>query len=74
VLDYLCHNCYTATAEAFGRDCTVRHLDADGDEITFHDSTINEDDSVHLSDDTLRLMDLRDGKPSGPQTLHTFSS
>ncbi|GLB34870.1 putative repeated motif containing protein [Lyophyllum shimeji] len=34
VLDYLCHHCYTKTAKAFARDSTVRHLDADGDEIT----------------------------------------
>ncbi|PPR01480.1 hypothetical protein CVT26_015103 [Gymnopilus dilepis] len=33
VLDYLCHSCYTKTARAFNRDSTVRHLDADGDEI-----------------------------------------
>jgi len=33
VLDYLCHSCYTNTARAFNRDSTVRHLDADGDEI-----------------------------------------
>ncbi|KAH9483919.1 Lysosomal amino acid transporter 1 [Psilocybe cubensis] len=33
VLDYLCHSCYTRTARAFNKDSTVRHLDADGDEI-----------------------------------------
>ena len=33
VLDYLCHSCYTRTAAAFSRDSTIRHLDADGDEI-----------------------------------------
>jgi len=33
VLDYLCHSCYTRTAIAFARDSTIRHLDADGDEI-----------------------------------------
>ncbi|KDR81691.1 hypothetical protein GALMADRAFT_58600 [Galerina marginata CBS 339.88] len=33
VLDYLCHSCYTNTARAFNRDSTIRHLDADGDEI-----------------------------------------
>lgn len=37
VLDYLCHNCYTKTAQAFARDTTVRHLDKDGDEITSPD-------------------------------------
>ncbi|KAG1782613.1 PQ loop repeat-domain-containing protein [Suillus placidus] len=37
VLDYLCHNCYTNTAQAFARDTTVRHLDKDGDEITSPD-------------------------------------
>jgi hypothetical protein len=33
VLDYLCHHCYTNTARAFARESTIRHLDADGDEI-----------------------------------------
>ena len=33
MLDYLCHSCYTNTARAFNRESTVRHLDADGDEI-----------------------------------------
>lgn len=33
VLDYLCHSCYTRTAIAFAGDSTIRHLDADGDEI-----------------------------------------
>lgn len=33
MLDYLCHSCYTRTAIAFAGDSTVRHLDADGDEI-----------------------------------------
>ncbi|KIJ69053.1 hypothetical protein HYDPIDRAFT_81113 [Hydnomerulius pinastri MD-312] len=33
VLDYLCHNCYTKTAQAFTKDGAVRHLDKDGDEI-----------------------------------------
>jgi len=36
VLDYLCHSCYTRTADAFNRDSTIRHLDADGDEILGH--------------------------------------
>jgi solute carrier family 66 (lysosomal lysine-arginine transporter), member 1 len=33
VLDYLCYHCYTNTARAFARESTIRHLDADGDEI-----------------------------------------
>lgn len=33
VLDYLCHSCYTKTANAFVKGSTVRHLDADGEEI-----------------------------------------
>jgi hypothetical protein len=33
VLDYLCHSCYARTAIAFAGDSTIRHLDADGDEI-----------------------------------------
>ncbi|KAG7447911.1 uncharacterized protein BT62DRAFT_890148 [Guyanagaster necrorhizus] len=33
VLDYLSHQCYTRTALAFAEDSSVRHLDADGDEV-----------------------------------------
>lgn len=33
MLDYLCHSCYTRTAIAFAGDSSIRHLDADGDEI-----------------------------------------
>ncbi|THH33971.1 hypothetical protein EUX98_g199 [Antrodiella citrinella] len=33
VLDYLCHSSYTDTARAFVRDSTIKHLDADGDEL-----------------------------------------
>ncbi|KAF9246135.1 CTLH/CRA C-terminal to lish motif domain-containing protein [Melanogaster broomeanus] len=36
VLDYLCHNCYIKTAQAFARDsAAVRHLDKDGGEIRY---------------------------------------
>lgn len=55
VLDYLCHNCYTNTARAFARDSTVRHLDADGDEINNKPS-----DSVELSPAFLQHVDLRE--------------
>lgn len=43
VLDYLCHNCYTRTATAFSRDSTIRHLDADGDEIVDSEAVDVED-------------------------------
>ncbi|KAK0210919.1 CTLH/CRA C-terminal to lish motif domain-containing protein [Desarmillaria ectypa] len=33
VLDYLSHQSYTRTARAFAKDSSVRHLDADGDEV-----------------------------------------
>ncbi|KAF8447497.1 CTLH/CRA C-terminal to lish motif domain-containing protein [Boletus edulis BED1] len=33
VLNYLCHNCYLKTAEAFAKDSAIRHLDKDGDDI-----------------------------------------
>jgi hypothetical protein len=48
VLDYLCHSCYTRTAGAFNRDSTIRHLDADGDEIVGH---AHDSDEQNLSDD-----------------------
>ncbi|KAF9469151.1 CTLH/CRA C-terminal to lish motif domain-containing protein, partial [Collybia nuda] len=55
VLDYLCHNCYTNTARAFARDSTVRHLDADGDEINNKPS-----DYAGLSAGFLKHVDLRE--------------
>lgn len=55
MLDYLCHNCYTNTARAFARDSTVRHLDADGDEINNKPS-----DYAELSAGFLKHVDLRE--------------
>ncbi|KAF5380891.1 hypothetical protein D9615_004026 [Tricholomella constricta] len=58
VLDYLCHQCYTRTAKAFARDSTVRHLDADGDEIPANkglSQTIAE-----LPEDELKQIELRE--------------
>lgn len=59
VLDYLCHNCYSATARAFARDSTVRHLDADGDEIMLPNRA-PEDSSPELTEEVLRLVELRE--------------
>jgi solute carrier family 66 (lysosomal lysine-arginine transporter), member 1 len=46
VIDYLGHSCYTHTARAFSRDSTIRHLDADGDEIMEADSAEDSNDST----------------------------
>jgi hypothetical protein len=50
VLDYLCHSCYTRTAIAFTGDSTIRHLDADGDEIV--EAVDPEDPSNNISSST----------------------
>ncbi|PPQ76214.1 hypothetical protein CVT24_008946 [Panaeolus cyanescens] len=39
VIDYLCHSCFTKTANALIKGSTVKHLDADGDEILKTDET-----------------------------------
>jgi hypothetical protein len=61
VLDYLCHNCYSATARAFARDSAVRHLDADGDEIMGPEK--GSSDATDLTGMMLRLVDLRQRQP-----------
>ncbi|KAI9509651.1 CTLH/CRA C-terminal to lish motif domain-containing protein, partial [Russula earlei] len=56
ILDYLVQCCYTRTARAFAADSTIRHLDADGDEIR---SPRGEDDSPGITEDALHQADLR---------------
>ncbi|KAG6917950.1 hypothetical protein DXG01_017134 [Tephrocybe rancida] len=48
ILDYLAHQGYTKTAAAFSRDSTVRHLDADGDEIVQSPELPNDELAVIL--------------------------
>ncbi|KAG8217880.1 hypothetical protein J3R82DRAFT_6046 [Butyriboletus roseoflavus] len=69
VFNYLCHNCYLKTAEAFEKDSVVRHLDKDGDEIPDQTiarvgdalDTINSPhgSSTDLSDEMVRNILLR---------------
>ncbi|KAG2158226.1 PQ loop repeat-domain-containing protein [Suillus bovinus] len=59
VLDYLCHNCYTKTAQAFARDTAVRHLDKDGDEITSSDRRL-QGTSADLTEEGLRRIRRRE--------------
>ncbi|KAG1754644.1 PQ loop repeat-domain-containing protein [Suillus lakei] len=59
VLDYLCHNCHTKTAQAFARDTAVRHLDKDGDEITSPDRRL-QGTSADLTDEGLRRIRRRE--------------
>jgi hypothetical protein len=61
VMDYLCHHCYTRTAVAFAKDSTVRHLDADGDEILQpkDKGILADQDVLELSKETLREAELR---------------
>ena len=56
VLDYLVQRCYTRTARAFAADSTIRHLDADGDELR---CPRGEDDSPGITEDALHQADLR---------------
>ncbi|KAF8643854.1 hypothetical protein AX16_008871 [Volvariella volvacea WC 439] len=58
VLDYLCHNCYTNTAKAFAQDSSVRHLDADGDEII--PSVDAEDGEFGITAEELKQIELRE--------------
>ncbi|KAI0283002.1 CTLH/CRA C-terminal to lish motif domain-containing protein [Russula aff. rugulosa BPL654] len=56
ILDYLVQRCYTRTARAFAADSTIRHLDADGDELP---RPHIEDDSPGITEDVLHQADLR---------------
>ena len=56
ILDYLVQRCYTRTARAFAADSTIRHLDADGDELR---RPSGEDDSPGITEDALHQADLR---------------
>jgi CTLH/CRA C-terminal to LisH motif domain len=56
ILDYLVQRCYTRTARAFAADSTIRHLDADGDELR---RPCGEDDSPGITEDALHQADLR---------------
>ncbi|KAF8844601.1 hypothetical protein BDN67DRAFT_987829 [Paxillus ammoniavirescens] len=71
VLDYLCHNCYVRTAQAFAKDSAVRHLDKDGNEIRYRTtSSSRAEDEMHdvgphgsttdLSEDMIRKILLRE--------------
>ncbi|KAI0256795.1 CTLH/CRA C-terminal to lish motif domain-containing protein, partial [Lactifluus subvellereus] len=56
ILDYLVQRCYTRTARAFAADSTIRHLDADGDEIRRPNG---EDDPAGVTEEALHQADLR---------------
>ncbi|VDB83073.1 unnamed protein product [Peniophora sp. CBMAI 1063] len=56
ILDYLTHNAYADTARAFSDESRVRHLDADGDDVT---PTADEADSGKVSEDLLAQAQLR---------------
>lgn len=60
-MDYLCNHCYTRTAVAFARESTVRHLDADGDEIVHpqEKGILGDRDVLELSQETLQEAELR---------------
>ncbi|KIJ16758.1 hypothetical protein PAXINDRAFT_98569, partial [Paxillus involutus ATCC 200175] len=71
VLDYLCHNCYVRTAQAFAKDSAVRHLDKDGNEIRYGTTSSSraEDEmngvepggsTTDLSEDMIRKILLRE--------------
>lgn len=66
MLDYLCHNCYPSAARAFANESTVRHIDADGDEIMQIEE--HDGDAVQLVK-TLQLVELRESKLRQGKTL-----
>ncbi len=61
VLDYLSHQCYTRTARAFAEDSSVRHLDADGDEVM--QPADGGSSLPELSEEVLKQADQRAGAP-----------
>lgn len=78
MLDYLCHSCYSRTAIAFAGGSTIRHLDADGDEII---EAVNPDDpsnsissSTEQFENHMKQVALRQGAyyPSVP-IMHSKS-
>jgi hypothetical protein len=71
ILDYLVQRCYTRTARAFAADSTIRHLDADGDELH---RPRGEDDSPGITEDALHQADLRQSAYSLPHIAFIASS
>ena len=67
ILDYLVQRCYTRTARAFAADSTIRHLNADGDEIR---CPRGEDDFSGITEDALQQADRRRGAYSYPAYTH----
>ncbi|KAF8636630.1 hypothetical protein AX17_003439 [Amanita inopinata Kibby_2008] len=60
VLDYLAHQCYTSTAKAFLRDSTVKHFNADGDEVELPlSSRVDVGLSSKVYEEALRRADSR---------------
>ncbi|KAF8583208.1 hypothetical protein K439DRAFT_1390772 [Ramaria rubella] len=57
VLDYLCDNCYSDTAQLLARDSSTRELDKDGDEVL---GGVGENGS--LDPQTVRMVRLRKGE------------
>ncbi|KAI0721086.1 hypothetical protein C8T65DRAFT_566716 [Cerioporus squamosus] len=62
VLDYLVHNCFNSTAETFVSESSVKHVDADGDEVMRSPEKTLAEDLVELRD-KLAMGDLRKGMP-----------
>ncbi|KAH9935026.1 CTLH/CRA C-terminal to lish motif domain-containing protein [Fomitopsis serialis] len=46
VLDYLCHNAYSKTVQAFSCDSAIKYMDADGDEVMAASEEITLSDSL----------------------------
>lgn len=65
VLDYLVHNCFNSTVEAFVSESSVAHVDADGDEVMPAPEKSLTKDSVDLKE-RMGLGDLRKGMFSYP--------
>lgn len=61
MLDYLCHNSYASAASALIRDSTVKHLDADGDDLMESAERADVDELGATLEDMLALSELRKG-------------
>lgn len=59
VLDYLCHNSYSNAARAFIRDSSVKHLDADGDEMMMNVERGDTDELATTLEGKLAFSELR---------------
>ena len=72
VLDYLAHNCFNSTVEAFVSGSSVAHVDVDGDEVMPAPERSPTKDTVDLKE-RMGLGDLRKGMFPYPHPTLTLA-